>query len=518
MDGRNSLRQIIKSALLTGVASVMFAVPVVAADRANTVIHADLGQVSTLDPIRSDYYQTWDITSRLYGPLVAYDGEYNVVGDLASDYSVAADATSISFVLRDAKFHDGAPVTAEDVVYTFDRLKRLGVGAAAFAALVDRIDVEADNAFTIHLSAPSALFLGELTKVSIINSALVSRHAGTDDGQAWLAANDAGSGPYTLTSFDGNDAVLDWFDGYFMERGTRAQSLVFRRIDESATRRDELIAGNVDVLLSLEERDVAAIRSQSGLSISVAPPTTIEGLYFNAHSGPTADARVRRAIRLAYDYDGALAGIHQGHGNIPNGPLPAGLSCRPDLPVASQDLELAKQLLAEAGQQNLVLTLNFQPAFQEQVKMATLLQSNLQDIGVTLNLEPIAFPNYLERMKDPTKIPELMMIMENSQLPDPASFLSMTYSSATLGSTNRAGYSNPVVDDLLAKATVTTDPEQRCDLDKQVQTILDEDAVFMGMYMPNMEVPYRSATMVDPQVGQPDLHYGPLAFALKSAN
>jgi peptide/nickel transport system substrate-binding protein len=508
----------INAALLCGSMLVAMAGSAMAADRAHTVIHADLGQVSTLDPIRSDYYQTWDTTSRVYSPLVAFDGKYNIIGDLAADYSVAPDAKSVTFTLRDAKFHDGAPVTTKDVVYTFDRLKRLGVGAASFTKLVDGIDVKDDKTFTIRLSAPSALFLGGLTKVSILNSALVEKNVGSDDAQAWLAVHDAGSGPYTLTSFDGSQSVLDWFPGYFEERGARPPSLIFRRIDESSTRRDELVAGNVDVLLSLEERDLAAFNSQPDISISIAPPTTIEGIYFNAHSGPTADPRVRQAIRLAYDYKGALKGIHGGRGKIPNGPLPSGLACRPDLPEAIQDLEKAKQLLADAGQQNLVLTLNFQPVFQEQAKMATLLQSNLQDIGVTLNLEPIAFPNYLERMKDPKQIPQLMMMLENSQLPDPASFLSMTYATAALGSTNRAGYSNPKVDELLAKASITTDPEKRCEIDKEVQTILDGDAVFMGMFMPDMEVPYRSSTMVDPQEGQPDLHYGPLTFSLKNAD
>eukprot|EP01035_Chromulina_nebulosa_P015741 gene15741-biopygen13413 len=97
-----------------------------AADRANTVIVAGAGSVNTLDPIASNYFQTNDLTSRIYSPLITYDPKLNVIGALASEFEVAPDAQSIKFTIRDgAKFHDGTPVTSKDVVYSLDRIKRL---------------------------------------------------------------------------------------------------------------------------------------------------------------------------------------------------------------------------------------------------------------------------------------------------------------------------------------------------------------------------------------------------------
>ncbi|ODU12389.1 MAG: hypothetical protein ABS80_22070 [Pseudonocardia sp. SCN 72-51] len=107
--------------LLAGIVGALLVAPAAAADRAHTVITANTGQVNTIDPIRSDYAQTYDVVARLYSPLVTYDVQYNVIGDLASDYKVADDAKSIDFTLRDASFHSGNKVTAADVAYSFDR-------------------------------------------------------------------------------------------------------------------------------------------------------------------------------------------------------------------------------------------------------------------------------------------------------------------------------------------------------------------------------------------------------------
>ena len=106
---RESMRLPI-GALLLGVALSGAALTgsAMAADRMHTVIIANTGQVNTLDPIRADYAQTYDLVSRIYSVLVTYDAKTNVIGDLASDYKIAPDAKSIDFTLRDATFRPDA--------------------------------------------------------------------------------------------------------------------------------------------------------------------------------------------------------------------------------------------------------------------------------------------------------------------------------------------------------------------------------------------------------------------------
>jgi len=487
-----------------------------AADRANTVIISGAGSVNTLDPIAANYFQTNDLTSRIYSPLVTFDPALNIIGALASEFEVAPDAQSISFTIRDgAVFHDGTPVTSADVAYSFDRIKRLATGVASYIDGYDSTEIVDDTHFTIKLSKPNALFLGSISRIYVLNSALVTANAGADDAQAWLAANDAGSGPYKLTSVNGNDITLDWAETYWGDKGDRPESFLFRRSDESAPKRDELRIGNIDVARNILQRDLDVIANEPGVAVIYGPAAQVNGIYFNTSTGPTADPKVREAIRLAYDYEGGLAGIHRGKGSLPAGPLPDTLSCRPEFPTVSRDVEKAKALLAEAGATDLTLTLRFQPAFEDQVQEATLLQSNLKDIGVTLNLEPIAFPNYLQMLQDPAQIPQLMLLSENSLFPDPGVFLTKTFVSTAVG-TNRAGYNNPEVDALLSQAVANADADARCDLYKQAQTIIEADSVFMPMYWAGAHVAYRSDRLANPAEGAVSINnsFAPLDYNL----
>ncbi len=466
-----------------------------AAERERTIIVGIGGQINTLDPLRADYNQTNTIISAVYDTLVTYD-DTTLVGSLASEYAYSDDAASISFVLRPGvKFHDGATLTSSDVAYTLDRLKRLGTGVAALVEGYESTTVVDDTHFTVNLSRPNTLFLPSLSKVYILNSALVVANAREDDAQGWLQGNDAGSGPYVLG--DQSRAVtLDLFADYWAPEAGRPESLIFRRIDESSTRRDELRAGNVDVAFGISDRDAAALATDP--AIKVVPISTSYQMeaVFNTRFGPTADPKVRKALRMVYDYAGGLRSIRGGNGALANGPLPASLDCRPDLPEVRRDLDAAKALLAEAGVSDLKLRMNFQPVFELQKQEATLFQSNLREIGVEVELEPIAFPNYLASLRDPKSIPQIMMLEDFAQFPDVGIMLVKGYKSDAIG-TNRAGYANPEVDRLLDEALATADDAKRCGIYKEVQTILDADSVIVDMYGVYKPSAYRVGTLAD---------------------
>jgi len=469
--------------------------PSFAADRAHTIIVGMGGQINTLDPLRADYNQTNTIISAVYDTLVTYD-ETTLVGSLASEYAYADDAKSIAITLRpDVKFHDGTVLTAKDVAYTLDRLKRLGTGVASLIDGYESTTVSDDAHLTINLSKPNTLFLPSLSKIYIVNSALVEANKGADDGQGWLQSHDAGSGPYVLGD-QSQAVVIDIFKDYWAPEAGRPESIVFRRIDEGTTRVAELRAGNVDVGFSIPDRDAAGMVNDPSLKVVPINTSYQAEIVFNTQAGPTADPKVRQALRLIYDYEGGLRGIRGNNGALANGPLPARLNCRPDLPVVHRDLDQAKKLLEEAGALDTTFKMNFQPVFELQKQEATLFQSNAREIGLNIELEPIAFPNYLASLKDPATIPSMMLLEDFAQFPDPGIMLVKGYKSDAVG-TNRAGYSNPEVDKLLDQAIATADDAKRCDIYKQVQTILDADSVMVDMYGVYKPAVYRVGTLAD---------------------
>jgi peptide/nickel transport system substrate-binding protein len=457
-----------------------------------TVILARSGQVNTIDPLRADYAQTNYIVSALYDPLVAYDHDGKMIPSLATEYKLSDDVRSVDLTLRsDAVFHDGTPVTAEDVAYTLDRLKRLGAGIAAQIEGYQSTEIKDDTHLTIRLDGPNSLFLSALSKVYVLNSALVAANAGSDDGQAWLQSHDAGSGPFEFDAYQNNAYIVRLFDGYWDKAEGRPSTIVFRRIDEASTATAELRAGNVHLYVGLTGRDADEVAKAPNVSVSYLPTPIQADVALNAITGPTADPRVRKAISLAYDYEGGMEGIRYGHAQLANGPIPSTFSCRPALPTARRDLAEAKRLLAEAGVSDLKLVMRFQPVFEAQKREATLFQSNLREIGVTLELEPIAFPDYLASLKNPDTIPQAVLFTDYAIFPETGVILVKSFHSKAVGSTNKTGYSNPEVDKLLDEVLVTADESRRCELYEQIQTIVDEACVYVDMYTLQRPIVYR---------------------------
>lgn len=462
-------------------------------DRATSVIFANGGALTTLDPLRTDYAQTSFAVNAAYDTLVTYDKSAKVVGRLAESFEVADDVMSIAIKLRPGvAFQDGAPLTADDVAYTLDRLKRIGIGIAGQISEYDSTVVTDPHTLTIKLKQPSSIFLGALSKIYILNSKLVGGNAGSDDGQTWLQSHVAGSGPYSLSIQQGGNTFLQLNPNYWDKAEGRPQTIVLRRIDEGATQRDEIRAGNVDLaILGMGYRDAADLEASGVAKDARLKPALQTNVVFNTRTGPTADPRVRRAVRMAYDYEGGLKNIRLGNGTVANGPLPSTLPCRPDLPQSVRDVEGAKKLLAEAGVKDLHLTLRFQSTIEVQRLEATLLQSNLADIGVTLDLQPITFANYLQTLASVDTIPQMMLLDDFAQFPDPGAMLFKTFKSNAVG-TNRSGYSNAEVDKLLDQAVQTKDDAARCELYKKAQTIIDGDSAYLSMYTVGRPGPYRA--------------------------
>ncbi|MBT8161803.1 MULTISPECIES: ABC transporter substrate-binding protein [Arthrobacter] len=451
-------------------------------------------EFNTMDPLHADYAQTNMVDNIVYEPLVQFDAanDNKMVGMLATANRVSPDAKSIEFTLREnVVFHDGTPFTAKDVKFSLDRYVRLGQGIASQLAGYKSTTIVDDSHVVVNLSAPNAFFISGLADVYIMEAAAVSAHAGTDDSQGWLQSHEAGTGPYegsSTSSPDGTTATR--FDKYWNFDATRPKQLVFRRIDESATEHDELKAGNIDVALGLTASDAESLKGTSGLAVNFVKTPGQTELFFNNSTGPTADPKIREGLKLAFDYAGGYSRILAGEGTISNGILSPAFTCLPAPTPSVQDKAKAKQLLAGLGSTS--LDLRYQSVDDTQTQLATLFQSNLKDLGVNINLVPIAFPDYLKTLSSPSTIPSLMLLNDYIMTSDPGAGLDKLYNSANIGSTNKGAYKNAKVDALLDQARVTTDLAQRCTQYKQVETQVESDSAAAYMYQVAFPVGYRS--------------------------
>jgi peptide/nickel transport system substrate-binding protein len=455
-----------------------------------TVVHANA--VSTIDPIHAEQAETDTIADLIYEPTVTYDVSKKIVGLLADSYKVSSDAKSVTLHMRPGvKFHDGSPVTTADVKFTIERDLAVGSGVAAFIGDYASSTVTDASTITINLKTPDASFVGLLSKVYIVNSKLVQKHLGSDHAQGWLHNNDAGSGPYTLgTSNTLDDVTLNRWSKYWNYDSKRPTSFRIQRVDQSSTEAADLRSGSADIALKLTSADAAGVGDKGDLRTAWITTGLSEYMFFNTRTGPTANVLVRRALQYVYDYSGGLQHVWDGKGSVLNGTLPPTLTCRPNNPPYTQNLAKAKALLAQAGQSHVHLTLRYQTALSQFTQEATLFQSNLKQIGINLSLVPITFPDYITSLVHPENIPEITLVGDVSRFPDAGIYLNYAYYSKSIGS-NYTGFDNSQFDGLLDQARVSADPTKRCDLLRQAQEILYQQAPAINMYTYQQPVSYR---------------------------
>lgn len=455
-----------------------------AGGRQQTLVVAYQNEVTSLDPVRSSTQQTDQIAAAMYDALIGYN-KGAMVPELATSYEYTPDVTAIKITLRsDVTFHSGNKLTSADVVYSLERVKAIGQGIAGLMSSFDSATAEDDTHLTIKLKQPDALFLGALSRIYILDSKLMAQNAGADQGQAWLQTHAAGSGPYTLKSAAAGTFELARFDKFWDFDAKRPAVLTFRRIDNQSTVAAELNAGSVDVG-AVANDSAAALERNSKLKVSDSPYAVQIAVAFNTSQGPGAKLPLREAFRSVFDYKGALDSIYLGRGTVANGPMPTNMLCRPSLPSAQQDLDKARSLISRAGLEGATLTMRYQPVFTQHAKAATLLQSNLKSIGVSLKLQPIAFADYLTLLSDKKTIPDIVFFGQSAPYPDIGVMLKSDFWSKSSG-TNRGAYANSEVDALIEKAMRTPDAKERCAIYEDVQEIVNQDAVTMPIYT----VPY----------------------------
>lgn len=311
-------------------------------------INAD---ILTTDPQALNNGTTTSVLYNVFSNLVKYDDAGEIVMDLAESYELLEDQVTWEFKIReDAVFHDGTPVTAEDVAWSLTRVMtdESSSDYMNFSPLAEAVAVDD---YTVHVvsDVPYPIMLQLLCKGG---AAVLPKAYFEENGEeAWLA-NPIGSGPYQLTEYVKDDHVtLVPFADYYGEQNPDWEEVIFRVVPESSTRVGELIAGNVDAVNMVIPTEWERVNGNEGTAVVNGPSTRVYQLALKTDKGPTADLRVRQAIDLAIDDQTIVDTILQGAGTPMLTRVPSGVNgCNEDLVGKyNYDPERAKELLAEAG-------------------------------------------------------------------------------------------------------------------------------------------------------------------------
>lgn len=394
----------------------------------NTINSLDIHRPGTNRP-------SYQVAVNVYDRLVTFGMKALADGSLAYDYDkvepelaqswvIAPDRKSITFTLKaDAKFHDGTPVTADDVKWSFDRALALGgfpkvqMGAGGFVDPVQFVAVDAKT-FRIDLKRPSKLSLPNLgVPVAVVINAEVAKSKATaaDPWAAeYLHRNPAGSGAFKVERWDAGQQLVyvrndDWVGGPLP--GVRR--VIIREVPAQSTRRALIERGDAHLSFQIPNKDAQELASNGKVKVTGSPiDNCLHVACLNYNFAPFQDRKVRQAVAFAIPYEQIFKQAAYGRGV----PMWGGASAEPETPAWPQpfpyhtDLDKARALLAQSAHKaGFAVPLSFDLGVADWAEPAALLiQESLGQVGIKVTLDKVPGANWRTVALVEKKLPFLL--------------------------------------------------------------------------------------------------------------
>jgi peptide/nickel transport system substrate-binding protein len=468
--------------------------------------------VFTSDPPTLDPAQATDTTSsavvrQLFDTLVELNERLEPMPALAERWTVSPDQRVYTFALRPGvKFHNGRPMQAADVKFSFERAargKRPWVfekvsGAPAFikgqGGGIPGIRVVDEHTVELRLDSPFAPFLFLMAYDA---ASIVPREETERLGPAF-ATRPVGSGAFRLKEWRRDDrVVLEAFPDHF--RGTPGlERIVFRIIPAEITRFNDFKAGNLDVS-DIPTGHCRAVKADPALKSQMAiwPTLGTHAIRFNVEKPPFNDRRMRLAVAHAIDPAGIVDGLLEGCVIPGKGILPPLLpGYNPKVTAPGFDRERARQLLAEAGYPGgrglPPITYHFNTGDLNQ-RIAELLQAQLKEVGITLELRRLDWAAHIKVVDEGA----VTMFRQGwvADYPDPENFVTVLFHSRNVGAAgNTSRYRNPELDRLLDQADAMPAGPARTRIYQNAEQRLLDDGLWITLYH------YASRALIRPSV------------------
>ncbi len=428
----------------------------------------------------------------VYSGLVAFDPRLNLIPDLAETWSVSGDGLTYTFTLRsNATFHDGRPVTAQDVIYSWERaadpktqsdtvltylgdivgVKEMRAGSANHISGLQALD---DHHLQVRIDAPKPYFPLKLT----YPTAFIVDQNNVKSGSDWVYQPN-GTGPYKLTQWKrGQQIVYEAYKGFYLGQPGIPYVVI------------NLYAGVGTALYESGEVDMAGVGTYSADRFLDPTEPLHRELYsgvdlctgyvvFDTTKPPFDDVNVRKAFSEAFDRRKYIDVVLQGHALPAIGPYPPGL---PGFNGALQGLpfdpQAARQLLAQSkygGPDGLPPIVYTDAGFGSTANpdVAALAQMWKQYLGVTITIQNIE-PNFFLDQTYAGHHGQMFGGGWCADYPDPENFADVLFHTGS--QQNTGGYSNPSLDRLLDAARVEQDVNKRIQMYQQAEQMIVNDA------------------------------------------
>lgn len=439
----------------------------------------------------------------IFDRLVTTDKNVRMQPALAESWESVDPTTWLVHLRQGVTFHDGSPLTAEDVVYSLTRAPDVPNSPASFAGSVSEIEameIVDDHTIRFTSKSPSPLFVENIGTVYIVSKAATEGKANEDFNSGAAAI---GTGPYKFVSWQpGDRLILERNEGYWGEKPAY-EKVTMRFISNDAARVAALLSGAVDLIDLVPPADLPSLRANADLKVYDTPTVRLIYLALNQQEGapfitdldgkplaenPFKDARVRKAVSLMIDRQAIIDRLLYGAGEAASQIVPEGVfGFNPDIAVPQADVDQAKALLAEAGYPDgFGITIHSSnDRFSQDAELAQVLGQFLARGGLKVNgVETLPYSVY-SKEAGKNAYGAFVFSYGNSTGESSRGLLSAIHSynkDADLGTLNRFRYSNPAFDTAVVEAAQIFDPAERESALQKAAAIAADDTAMVPLY------------------------------------
>jgi len=438
-----------------------------------------------MDPTRVGDNITQSLLGNIFEPIVRQDADGNIVPGLADSWDISDDGLEYTFYLAsDVTFHDGVPVTVEDVEYTVEMYMASDY-TGPYMGFINHCEIVDDSTLKIILDYPYAPCLSTL----VMYSGVIRPDFYDADGNM-ISREPIGCGPYEFVEWaQGDKIVVKANEDYFREVPP-IKNVTYKVIVDKTTAAIALEKGEVDMFQNLANSDLNTIRANPNLDVLVQSSGWFFFLMLNTEVEPFNNIKVRQAIAKAIDKEAMVNELLEGNAEVANSLISKGMSGYIDgFDPLPYDIEAAKALLAEAGYPDGFDTELVVP--ESRALHAQVIQADLKQIGINVEIKVLEVGTYWDVLEACDF--DMSFVRWGYMFNDPDVGIYSLYRSDEVISGNYGQYNNPTVDKLLADARAEGDPVLRDSMYQEIETIVMNDAPDIPIFWSYSNLGYNTA-------------------------
>jgi len=469
---------------------------------------ADVSDLISLDPAVAYEFSGVLLAHNVYETLVKFEGAdlSTIKPSLAQSWDIKDSGASwdVTFKLKSGgKFASGNALSADDVVYSFQRAIKLNKSPAFLFTDIAQLKAEsikATDPSTVVVSLPKTAspqgFLSILTFTigGIVDSKDVkAKETGGDSGSGYLLDHSSGSGPYVVDHWTKNSEVLLKSNPNYSGTKPPLGGVLVKHVPESTNQQFALERGDADLARNLGAQQIAALQGKPGVTTTSGNSLQLVYVGMNVTVKPLDNVNVREALRTAVDYDGIVKDLLKGNAKKVQGIVPAGLAGYNESTPFQADVAKAQSLMKQANQDKVTLELLLPtgpaPGGVAWADLAAKLQADWAKIGVTVNIKQTTQADLLTTYR--AQKGQLVMILWGPDFPDPDANVGPFTDYKAKSIAYRNGWDDKIADKG-REAALITDTSKRAAAYKDITDYVLHNGPYVILYQPTEPFGLRS--------------------------